>query len=337
MDMSIHAIALLGSANSAWDILVTSHQKIYGVQLYWKRKVEQYQTIVLQIIIFRLMNKLGEVAMPTQNTNYHITAIASALATCLDRSVEVGKISEMTLCLLRLGVSNYSPLMKCSISYILDCQLYDGLWSTPLTTAQNVEILSRCSLRTDCYIDGLDRWKFNGLWGQNTRDIPRLACSSEIIECLCSVCPDYIKAHSAAILKAITSIWARDISMVPFTFKAISYVFIRSQLNQFLPIGVDEIDLRLFSTTLRLLLQSMNNSSYISSVLGIERGTCSIHYVLNLCKSLISLDNTRDDIIIGLKARTVELLFNYTNCVFSPTSHIELCDYCNAVHILNEV
>lgn len=299
--------------------------------------MEQYQTIVLQIIIFRLMNKLGEVAMPTQNTNYHITAIASALATCLDRSVEVGKISEMTLCLLRLGVSNYSPLMKRSISYILDCQLYDGLWSTPLTTAQNVEILSRCSLRTDCYIDGLDRWKFNGLWGQNTRDIPRLACSSEIIECLCSVCPDYIKAHSAAILKAITSIWARDISMVPFTFKAISYVFIRSQLNQFLPIGVDEIDLRLFSTTLRLLLQSMNNSSYISSVLGIERGTCSIHYVLNLCKSLISLDNTRDDIIIGLKARTVELLFNYTNCVFSPTSHIELCDYCNAVHILNEV
>lgn len=71
--------------------------------------MEQYQTIVLQIIIFRLMNKLGEVAMPTQNTNYHITAIASALATCLDRSVEVGKISEMTLCLLRLGVSNYSP------------------------------------------------------------------------------------------------------------------------------------------------------------------------------------------------------------------------------------
>ena len=126
--------------------------------------------------------------------------------------------------------------------------MYDGLWSTPLTTAQNVEILSRCSLRTDCYIDGLDRWKFNGLWGQNTRDIPRLACSSEIIECLCSVCPDYIKAHSAAILKAITSIWARDISMVPFTFKAISYVFIRSQLNQFLPIGVDEIDIQLLLT-----------------------------------------------------------------------------------------
>lgn len=297
--------------------------------------MEQYQTIVLQIIIFRLMNKLGEVAMPTQNTNYHITAIASALATCLDRSVEVGKISEMTLCLLRLGVSNYSPLMKRSISYILDCQLYDGLWSTPLTTAQNVEILSRCSLRTDCYIDGLDRWKFNGLWGQNTRDIPRLACSSEIIECLCSVCPDYIKAHSAAILKAITSIWARDISMVPFTFKAISYVFIRSQLNQFLPIGVDEIDLRLFSTTLRLLLQSMNNSSYISSVLGIERGTCSIHYVLNLNITIIS---TREnlDIISDFLTYNEKEEYDQRNLLSSSTAHGDSSDGgCRGVEICN--
>lgn len=260
-----------------------------------------------------------------RRSNTYTAMVGSVLQVCLKRQVEIGKISELILCLYRCGVSIYSPLVREGIAYIHQNRLSDGMWSTPLVSAQCMEILSGAGNDINCYADNLCAWSTLSLWGQNTRDIPRLACSAEIIECLlatgCAV-------DAQGIVQSISKLWGRDIGWVPYSFKAISYLFIRAQLFAREPGFLDSDDMQLLDKTLEMICSTLQKYGYITTVLNNRPGRCALHFVINLYKAVYLLENYNNGNLSYLREKVRTILLTYADKEPDDFDSTDLCDYC---------
>ena len=268
-------------------------------------------------------------------TNKCVIMIASVLKSCVERNVEIDKISDLTYCLIKAGIEINSPLIKFVLGYVENARLEDGLWSTPLISAQNIRILGKNSQSFDKNIQVLESWMVADLWGQNTRDVPRLACSSEIIEALKVVSPDFINRKSRFIMQSVVKIWGRDIELVPYTFKAISFLYICAQLAEYISIGELIVERQLIEKTINSINASIDEDGTLPVIMETNKGNCSIHFLINLFKSLDYLEDIPNSIIQNLKHKLKRRFEKYIEKEIVPINHAELCDYCEIALIID--